>query len=177
MLRGIDHGLPTPMIARPLFALLLVTAALAQATILPALGPIAVLPNLVLVLLLLWSALRGIAEGLVWIFGIGALLDLLALDPIGTNALALLPVALLAGPARRRFFHSGMILPLLLAMLATVAHAVLLTFLRGMADASVAIPAAAIARLTFLQALLNALLVPPLYLVAGWTNRWALEKA
>jgi rod shape-determining protein MreD len=163
--------------ARALFALLLVTAALAQATILPALGPIAVLPNLVLVLLLVWSALRGVAEGLAWVFTVGVLMDLLALDPLGCNGLALLPVALLAGPARRRFFHSGMVFPLLLAMLATVAHALVLAVLRGMDDGGALLPAAAVARLTFLQALLNALLVPPLYVVAGWMDRSMLEKA
>jgi len=163
--------------ARALFALLLVTAALAQATILPALGPIAVLPNVVLVLLLVRSALRGVAEGLAWVFGIGVLIDLLAMDPLGSNGLALLPAALLAGPARRRFFHSGMVFPLLLAMLATVAHATVLTVLRGIDDGGAMLPAAAVARLTFLQALLNALLVPPLYVVAGWMDRSMLEKA
>ncbi len=165
------------MMARPLFALLLLVAALIQATILPALGPIAVLPNLVLVLLLVWSALRGIGEGLVWVFGAGLLLDLLTMDPIGTNGLALLPVALFAGLARRRFFHSGMVFPLLLAMLATGAHALILTLLRGIGDGGAMLPAVAVARLAFLQALLNALLVPPLYLVAGWMDRWAVEKA
>ena len=160
------------MIARPLFALLLATAALTQATILPALAPVGVLPNLVLVLLLVWSALRGTGEGLLWVFGAGVLLDVLAMDPLGTNGLALLVVALLAGPARRRFFHSGMVFPLLLALLATVVHALALSLLRGLGDGGAALPAAAVARLTFLQALLNALLVPPLYLIAGWVDRW-----
>ena len=163
--------------ARPLFALLLAAAALAQATILPALGPIGVLPNLVLVLLLVWSALRGLGEGLLWVFGTGLLLDVLAMDPLGTNGLALLVAALLAGPARRRFFHSGMIFPLLLTMLATVAHALALTLLRGLDDGGTMLPVDAVARLAFLQALLNALLVPPLYLVAGWMDRSLVEKA
>lgn len=162
--------------ARPLFALLLVTAALSQATILPALAPVGILPNLVLVLLLVWIALRGLGEGLLWVFGAGVLLDLLAMDALGTNGLALLVVALLAGPARRRFFHSGMVFPLLLAMLATLAHAVALSLLRGVGDGA-ALPAEALARLTFLQALLNALLVPPLYLIAGWMDRWMVEHA
>ena len=163
--------------ARLFFALLLLVAALAQATILPARGPVGILPNFVLVLLLVWSALRGAGEGLVWIFGVGLLLDLLAMDPLGTNGLALLAVVLVAGPARRRFFHSGMIFPLLLTMLATVAHALTLTLLRGLDDGGTMLPAEAVARLAFLQALLNALLVPPLYLVAGWMDRSLPEKA
>jgi len=165
------------MMARSLFALLLVASALAQATILPALGPVGVVPNLVLVLLLVWSALRGVVEGLVWIFGVGVLLDVLALDALGTNGLALLVVAVVAGPARRRFFHSGMVLPLLLVMLATVVHALVLTLLRGIEAGGTTAPAGAVARLTLLQALLNALLVPPLYVVAGRMDRWMLENA
>lgn len=164
------------MMSRGFFALLVAAAGLAQATVLPALGPVGVLPNLVLVLLLVWCAMRGTAEGLVWIFGAGVLLDLLALDPIGTNGLALLPVALLAVPARRRFFQSGMLVPLVLAMVATVVHALALTALRGVGD-GVAAPPGAVARLVVLQALLNALLVPPLYLVAGWMNGLTPERA
>ena len=151
-------------------------SALAQATILPAVGPTGVLPNVVLVLLLVWSALRGLGEGLLWVFGTGLLLDVLAMDPLGTNGLALLVAALLAGPARRRFFHSGMIFPILLTMLATVGYAVVIMLVRGLDDSGAMLPAGAILRLTFLQSLLNALLVPPLYLVAGWIDRWAPEK-
>ena len=162
---------------RLFFALLVATAALSQGTLLPELGLLEVLPNLVLVLLLVWSALRGIAEGVVWVFGTGLLLDLLAMDPLGTNGLALLVAAVLGGgPGRRRFFHSGMIFPILLTMLATVGYAAVIMLLRGLDDSGAMLPAGAIVRLTFLQSLLNGLLVPPLYLVAGWIDRWAPEK-
>ena len=165
--------------ARLLFAIVIVSAALLQATLIPAVGTLDVLPSLVLVLLLLWAALRGVAEGLIWVFAVGLLLDGLAIDHLGTNGLALLPVALLAGPARRRFFHSGMLVPLLLVFLATLLHALLLSSLRSIGDAGLALAPGAIFRIGALQALLNALLVPPLYLVAGWVNRWSsdLEKA
>lgn len=163
------------MMARAFFAALLFAAAMAQATVLPTLGPIVIVPNVALVLLLVWCAVRGTAEGLAWAFAAGFLFDLLALDPIGTNALALLPVAVLGIPARRRFFQSGVVVPLVLAMVATVAHAAVLTGLRGLADGG-AMPPVSIARLVVLQALLNALLVPPLYLVAGWMNGLTPER-
>ncbi len=163
--------------ARPIFALLLLVAALVQATVLPALLPFGVMPNLVLVLLLVWVALRGVAEGLIWVLAAGLGLDALAMDAIGTNGLALLPVALAAGLARRRFFHSGMIVPLILAVAATICHGLILAILRGL-EASEGMPAlAAVVRLTFLQSLLNAVLVPPLYMVASRVNRWEPERA
>ena len=159
-----------------MFAVLLLVAALVQATLLPALFPFGVLPNLVLVLLLVWIALRGMAEGVLWVAGAGLLLDALAMDAIGTNGLALLPVVLAAGLARRRFFHSGMIVPLVLAVVATISHGLILTVLRGLDAGGGLPPLAAVLRLTFLQSLLNALLVPPFYLIASRVNRWEPER-
>ncbi len=163
--------------ARLCFALMVSIAAVAQATVLPAARLIDVLPSLVLVLVLLWAALRGVAEGVVWVFAVGILLDTLAVDPLGTNGLALLPAILLAGPARRRFFHSGMVLPLVLTIVATLAHALLLSLLRTIGHPDVALAPGAVLRIGLLQALLNALLVPPAYLIAGRMNRWMGETA
>ena len=155
---------------RLLFALLVGTAAFAQAAVLPALGVGQVRPDLTLTLLLVWSAARGVGEGILWVFGLGLLLDLLALDPLGTNGLALLPVALLGGPARRRLFQSGLVFPILLAVVATVMHGLALALLRAALGAG-AEPVGATLRVVALQALFNAVLVPPCYLVAGWLDR------
>ena len=155
--------------ARVLFALVIVSAALVQATVLPNLGLLGVQPDLVRVLLLVWSGMRGVAEGAVWVFGTGLLLDLLAMDRFGTNGLALLVVALLGGQARRRLFQSGLVFPIALTVVATIGHATILLLLRSGTGA--ALPLAAAFRLIVLQALLNSLLVPPLYLLAGWMDR------
>jgi len=155
--------------ARFFFATMMIFAALAQATILPSLDVLEVLPDVTLVLLLVWSALRGVPEGLIWAFGLGLFIDILALDPLGTNALALLGVALLGGLASRRFFHSTLVIPILLAVVATIVHALVLLLLRGGDGAG--LPISSVFRLIFLQALLNSIFVPPLYLIAGWMER------
>ncbi len=162
--------------ARSIFAVILLLAAFVQASFLPALFPFGVLPNLVLVLLLVWVALRGVTEGLVWVLGAGILLDALAMDPLGTNGLALLPV-IAAGLARRRFFHSSMIVPLILAVVATIFHGLILMFLRSFEAGGGLPPVMAVVRLTFLQSMLNAVLVPPFYAVASRVNRWEPERA
>jgi rod shape-determining protein MreD len=159
--------------ARLIFALLIAAAAFSQAAILPTFHMLGVLPNVVLVLLLVWCAMRGTAEGLLWVFGTGLLLDVLALDPLGTNGLALLIVVLLAGPVRRKFFHTSLVFPILLAMVATLVHALVLLLLRSSDGAG--LPVASAFRLVFLQALLNSLLVPPIYLIAGWMDRWVMQ--
>lgn len=171
--RRAARGSADGAMARLIFALLIATAALSQATIFPSLHLLGVLPNVVLVLLLAWCAMRGTAEGLFWVFGTGLLLDVLALDPLGTNGLSLLVVALMAGQARRRFFHSGLVFPIVLAMVATMIHALVLLLLRS--NEGGGMPLASAFRLVVLQALLNSLLVPPIYLVAGWMDRWVLQ--
>jgi len=155
--------------ARILYGGLLLVVALAQATVVPAYNPISFQPNVVLVLILVWSALRGLPEGLSWAFAVGIVLDVLAVDPLGTNALALLGVVLLAGLSRRRFFQSSLIFPMALAVVATVLHGVGLLLLRD--GAASAIPLSTLLRFILLQALLNAIVVPPLYLVAAAMNR------
>jgi rod shape-determining protein MreD len=155
--------------ARIFFALCMLSAALIQATILPSLDLLEVLPDVTLVLLLVWSALRGAPEGLLWAFGFGMFIDILALDPLGTNGLALLGVALLGGLSRRRFFHSTLIVPIALAVVATIVHALVLLLFRSGEGAG--LPISSVFRLIFLQALLNSICVPPLYVVAGWMER------
>jgi rod shape-determining protein MreD len=157
------------MLIRFLFALLLMFAALSQATFMPQAHLIQVIPDVTLVLLLVWSALRGVPEGMAYAFGLGIFLDVLALDPLGTNALALLPVALIGGMSRKRFFHSNLVFPLLLSVVATIAHAVVLLLLRS--TDGIGVPFPTVIRFIFLQSLLNAIFVPPLYLIAGWMER------
>ncbi|MBA2277872.1 MAG: rod shape-determining protein MreD [Chloroflexia bacterium] len=153
--------------ARFVFALILTATILTQATILPGVNPLNVLPNLVLVMLFIWSSLRGAREGLFWAFGAGLVLDTLSLDPLGSNGLALIVVVVLAVPARRRVFHSGVVIPTLLVMVATVAHALTLDVIRGVVPGY---------QLIF-QVLLHALLVPPIYLFVGAMDRWVVQDA
>lgn len=151
--------------SRLLFALVMFAVAIFQATVLGQFSPIAIQPDITLVLLLVWCANTGTAEGLTWAFGLGILTDVLALDALGTNPLALLPVALLAAASRKRVFNSRLLFPILLTVAATIVHAVVLLLLRSGAVGDV--PLATVFRLVFLQALLNSLFVPPLALFAG----------
>lgn len=142
--------------SRILFGLLLVFVALIQATVLPRVNPFPIYPDFVLVFLFVWSASRSVRESLFWVFFAGILLDVLALDPFGTNALALVIVVLLAGLARQRVLHANILVPIVLVALSTVVHGVVLALLRGDSPAGWFIP---------IQALVHALLIPIIYLV------------
>jgi rod shape-determining protein MreD len=160
---------------RPIFGLLLVIATLLQTALLPRWHILAVTPGLVVVLLLGWSADRGVPEALAWVFVAGFLLDVLGLDRLGANALALLPVALIGGLTRGRFFHSALVFPMILAMVATFVYVGALLGLRGLLGEGGDV-AQVLGRVTLLQALLNALLVPPVFGLLGWLQRMEPER-
>ena len=160
---------------RPLFAVFLIIAALLQSVLLPRWQLLVVTPGLVVVLLLAWSAYRGIPEALAWVLVAGFVLDVLALDRLGANALALLPIALLGGLSRGRFFHSALVFPMVLAMVATFLYVGTLLALRGLLGEGGDV-SQMLGRVTVLQALLNALLVPPVYGLIGWLQRMEPER-
>jgi rod shape-determining protein MreD len=160
---------------RSVFGVLLIAAALLQTALLPRWQLLAVTPGLVLVSLLGWSAYRGVGEGLAWVFAAGLLLDILGLDRLGANALALLPVAMLGGLSRGRFFHSALVFPMVLAMAATFLYVGMLLLMRGLLGEG-GDPAQMVGRVTLLQALLNALLVPPVFGFLGWLQRTEPER-
>ncbi len=142
--------------SRILFGILLVTVALIQATILPRVNPFPVYPDFVLVFLFIWSASRSLRESLFWVFFAGILLDVLALDAFGTNALSLAIVVLLAGLARQRVLHANVLIPMALVVVSTIVHGFVLAALRGELPTGWFIP---------IQALVHALLIPVIYFI------------
>lgn len=117
--------------ARLVFGLLLFATVFAQATFIPRLNPLPATPNLVLVLLFLWSARHSVRESLMWIFCIGLLLDVLSLDLIGMHALALVPVAVFAHPLRISPWRFSATSVMALVFLTSLFHGALLAILRG----------------------------------------------
>jgi len=157
------------------FGLLLAIAALLQTALLPRWQLLAVTPSLVVVLLLAWSAYRSVPEALAWVFIAGFVLDVLGMDRLGANALALLPVALLGSLSRGRFFHSALVFPMVLAIAGTFLYVGTLLALRGLLGEGGNV-SQMLGRVTILQALLNALLVPPVYGLVGWLQRMEPER-
>jgi rod shape-determining protein MreD len=148
--------------ARFLFGLLIVATALMQATLLPRINPFHASIDLVLVFLFLWSANRSLRESLFWVFFIGVFLDVLGLDPFGTNSLSLIVVVVLAGLVRQRVLQANVLVPMALVAIATVVHGVILALLRGESPLLLTIP---------IQAVAHMLLIPLIYLVLRVFNR------
>lgn len=155
--------------ATVILALSLIFFAFMQATVFPSSELIGIFPDVTLVIILVWSAVRGVRDGLLWAFLVGMLLDTLALDPLGANALALLPVVLLGAFAGRAFFQSNLIVPILACVVATFLHAVVLLLVRSAGGSAISI--APLVRIIMLQTVLNVMIVPPIYLIGSLAQR------
>ncbi|MDQ3167734.1 MAG: rod shape-determining protein MreD [Chloroflexota bacterium] len=160
--------------ARLGFAIVIVVAAFAQAALLPRINPLAIDPHLVLVMMVVWTATHGVGEGILWAAPVGVLLDVLTMETLGVNGLALLFAALLGGLARKRFFQSGILVPMVLALVVSVLSPLVVVALRQVLGDSAPGFAAAV-RLLVPQALLSMVLVPPVYLLVMLLDRHATE--
>lgn len=155
--------------ASVVLAVSLIFFAFMQATVFPSSELIGIFPDVTLVIILVWSAVRGVRDGLIWAFLVGILLDTLALDPLGANALALLPVVLLGALSGRVFFQSNLIVPILACVAATFLHALVLLLVRSAGGESLSI--ASLLRIIMLQTVLNVMIVPPIYLIGSLAQR------
>lgn len=146
--------------ARLLFGFVLFTMVFAQATIIPALNPLTVSPNFVLLLLYVVTSYRGVREGIAWLLVAGIITDVLAMDPFGANGLALLPAVLLVIPTQGRVFRSNILIPIALIVLVTFLHAFVLCAIRGIwPDITIV-----------LQALMHAIIFPFLFFAFRWLD-------
>lgn len=155
--------------ATVVLAISLIFFSFMQATVFPSSELIGIYPDVTLVIILVWSAVRGVREGLLWAFLVGILLDTLALDPLGANALALLPVVLLGALSGRAFFQSNLIVPIVACVIATFLHALVLLLVRSAGGASISL--APLLRVIMLQTVLNVMIVPPIYLLGSLAQR------
>ena len=87
-------------------------------------------PDLMLVVVLAWTIVRGINEGLAWGFIGGLIIDLISGGPLGAHVLALLAVAFVGGQNWGEGLGAPLVRVLLLALVGGLAyHIVLLTVL------------------------------------------------
>lgn len=108
-------------------------------------------------------------------FGLGIWLDLITMDTLGTHVLTLLPVAVIGALASWRLLRSGMMLPILAVIAATIAAAFVDTVLTTLSG-NVPEPFAA-TRLAIATALLNAVLVPFAWGFTLVIDRWIPRHA
>lgn len=92
--------------------IILISAAIIQTTIFPDIQINGVHPDLVLVLVIAWTILSDLEEGLGWAAIGGLSLDFMSAAPFGIFTLALVIVAIVANFSHGRIFGSSIVLPL-----------------------------------------------------------------
>lgn len=143
--------------SRVLFFVLLLALALAQFTLIPRYMPLGVTPDILFVLLFYRFLRASLQESLLWVFLIGIVLDVLALDRLGAHALAMIPLVLAAQPLRVRPWLVNPITCTVLIGMAALFNSLFVSLTRG----AVSIPDIA------LQVMMQVLLAP----VGYWLYR------
>lgn len=103
---------------------------LVQATLLPRIRFLGAQPDLLLVLVVCWSLIEGVTEGLILAFLAGLAIDVIAGLPLGSSPLALMPLCFLAVIGRKSVYVNNLWLPVLLVALATPLEGWLMLFMR-----------------------------------------------
>jgi len=103
-------------------AILLFIAGLLQTVVLPQTVPVQARPQFVVLLVIAVCLVEGLYDAAIWGFVGGIMLDLMTspMYPLGSNALMLVLVALLASMARANPFHNRLVLPLVAAFFGTL---------------------------------------------------------
>lgn len=151
--------------------LLAMLAGLVQATVLPIVLPAAlhldVRPDLLVLVIIAVTLAANLREAAIWAFVGGLFLDVLAAAPLGTNALCLLLVVLLASLGTSNPFRAHLVMPLGMAFLCTAFYYLLLLGMRSLAGQHFSW-INAIQGVILPTALFNMALMPLAYTVVLW---------
>ena len=142
--------LATVLFALPVMGLL----TLLQTAVLPRIAPFEVLPSFPFIVALAWSLVSSLEEGIVWAFIGGLFMDIFTIAPVGglslTYVIAVLAVGLLTD-----FLPSNRVLvPMLMAAIATVIQQVLYMLYLALFGISASMTLTSLAELVIAQAVL-----------------------
>jgi rod shape-determining protein MreD len=150
--------------------LLLGTTAIIQTTAMPHLTILGVKPDLMLLMVISWSLLRGSKEGMIWALLGGIGLDLLSGAPFGTSTVALVILSLVAGLGELSVFRTHIALPLIATLIATLAYDLFFLLLLYAQGCSI-VWTDSLAKVMLPSTLLNVLLSPFVYKALYWLHR------
>lgn len=128
----------------------------------PHLTILGVKPDLLLLVVISWSLLRGAKEGMIWALVGGIGLDLFSGAPFGTSTVALVALSLLAGLGELSVFRTHIALPLIATLIATLAYNLFFLLLLYARGCSIAWTDSLI-KVVLPSTLLNVLLAPFIY--------------
>lgn len=152
-------------------ALLLFISALVQSVVLPKIVPLAAMPHLVLLLVVAVCLVESLHDAVIWGFIGGLILDLMTAPalPIGSNALLLVLVALLASLGQADPFQTLVVVPLATVFGATIFYNMMLMLLHYASGANVPFLDNFL-RVALPGAIMNTILMPVAYSALLWLS-------
>jgi rod shape-determining protein MreD len=157
-----------------LATLLLLLTALVQTSVMPAFPMFGVSPNLVLVLLVCWTIVRGRQEAMVVIPIGGLCLSLFGSQPVGVALLAAVPVLLLSELRALNVTPNHLLLALVVAFLSSLIYEVVLLVALRLEGDSVGW-LTALVRVVVPTSIVNVLFTLPVYWLV-WLRSGGLGK-
>lgn len=117
--------------SRPILFVVLLALTLLQFTVLQRYAPFGATPNIVFLVLFYRFTRCTMQEALIWTFLFGLILDVLAMDPLGANALAMIPMVVAAQPLRIRPWLINPLSATALVIAAALFYNLFLSLVRG----------------------------------------------
>ena len=136
----------------------------------PYLTILGVKPDLMLLMVISWSLLRGSKEGMIWALVGGIGLDLLSGAPFGTSTVILVALSLVAGLVELSVFRTHIALPLIATLVATLVYDLFFLFLLYVRGYSI-VWTDSLIKIVLPSTLLNVLLSPFVYRALLWLHR------
>jgi rod shape-determining protein MreD len=149
---------------------LLTGAALIQTTLLSRINVLGAQPNLMLLVVLLWSLVRGVDEGLMWAFLGGLIVDVLSGGPLAGTSVALLAAAYLAGQSLGEQLGSLVVRSMILTVLGTATYHLALLLVLDWTGHTVDW-ALSLTRVAVPSVVLNGVLAPFVLQPVNWLER------
>jgi rod shape-determining protein MreD len=146
---------------------LLLFVVLLQATVVARVRFLSASPHLLLTMIVSWSLLRGVDEGMLWGFLGGLAFDLVAGLPLGASALALMTICFLAGLGESNLFQGNVFLPAILIALATPIYGGVISLIQQIGGVAVDWQAVAF-RIVLPELLLNLATIAVTYPLLRW---------
>jgi rod shape-determining protein MreD len=154
---------------------LLTGVAMVQTTILSSFNILGGQPNLMLLVVLMWTVVRGMQEGLVWAFVGGLILDLLSGGPLAGMALAQVAAAFLAGQSLGQEVGSQAVRVVILTVLGAIVYHLAVLIILNWSGYSVDWRFSLL-RVAAPSVVLNALLAPLILPLLIWLERATGEE-
>lgn len=128
-----------------------------------------VTPDFVLIFAVCWAVIRGQDEAWIVVPAAGFLRDLATSDPLGTSALAMIPVVVLAAAVRLRALDSDFLPTIAVVAASSLAYGIISMGVLGATGQHIEV-GQALFRVTLAAVVVNALFTPILYLPIRWLS-------